>query len=92
MICYLILFFLFSFDKVFYIARKEGNNPNKYFIFKIDEYNKDLVSRVYDDDLKNKQKNNHHIILKYIYLYKFCSKVFKTNKKRIKSISRKTKI
>ncbi|KAG4087810.1 hypothetical protein H8356DRAFT_1728041 [Neocallimastix lanati (nom. inval.)] len=87
MICYFILFILFSFDKVFYIARNEGNNPDNYFIFKRREYNSNFLIKVYKDEFEVKTKNEY-IILKYIYLYRFCSKFFTINKKKINSIKR----
>lgn len=73
--CYFIIFILFSWDKIFYIFKKDGNNSNNYFIYKRHElcskHNSNSCGCRY-----NISKENLNIYSdKYIRLYNECQKI-----------------
>lgn len=83
LICYLIIFICFSWDKLYYIITKNGNNSNLYFIYVV--HNKCFVHNSYTCGchLELRDEDNSFIIKKFVLLYKVCSNPFiKYNKKR----------
>ncbi|KAL6599435.1 hypothetical protein U3516DRAFT_494694, partial [Neocallimastix sp. 'constans'] len=76
-ICNIILLLLVSWNKVYFILKKEGNNPNKYFIYIT--YEKCLIhnSESCECDKMIKNEDNSLIIIKYINFYKFCTTIIK---------------
>jgi len=91
-ICYVIMFLLFSWDKIYYILINEGNNPNKYFIY--NEYEKCTIhnSITCGCKLETKKQDNSAFILKYINFYKFCSTIFEFKDGRFRLINKNSKI
>jgi len=83
-ITYLIVFILFSWDKVYYIIRKEGNE--KYNYFRITKYKKCPVHNSYKCGCKfYSDEDRINILIKnYILVYKRCSLLFIVTNGKIK--------
>ncbi|ORX77658.1 hypothetical protein BCR32DRAFT_270514 [Anaeromyces robustus] len=74
---FLIIFVLFSWDKIYYIIKKEGNDNKNYFILRS----------------KEKCVLHNSYRYKYIDFYNLCSKLFiKTDDKKIKYFDLDSKI
>ncbi|ORX56024.1 hypothetical protein BCR36DRAFT_281085, partial [Piromyces finnis] len=76
-ICYLTFFIFFSWDKVYYIMKKQGDNTSVYFIV----YEKNEICFIHNSytcgcKLKKRKENDENTIEKYILFYKFCSTLF----------------
>jgi len=89
MIAYIVIFILFSWDKIYYIIRKEGNNTNVYFHIK--HYEKCIIHDSYKCGcvLLEKKRNQSTIVNKYLHFYKYCTKLFDTKHKKIKKFDMK---
>jgi len=88
-IVYLICFTLISFDNVYYIIKKEGNNVNKYFQYgKRNRNNESSVALGHDI---KEDKCNEYKIRNYINFYKYCSKIFEFNRGKVKYIGKSSK-
>ncbi|OUM56276.1 hypothetical protein PIROE2DRAFT_19184 [Piromyces sp. E2] len=89
---YLILFILFSWDKVYYIFKKQGNDPRKYFIIK--KYKKCVIHNSFTCgcQLEESDENLEPIIKKYILFYKFCSTFLIINHGKLKYVNMKSKL
>jgi len=80
---------MFSWEKIYYIAKKEGDNINIYFIFK--RYEKCLIHNTYNCDciLEEKKRDHTLIIHKFLLLYKYCSTPFIIKNGNTRSFSKK---
>jgi len=89
---YLVIFILFSWDKVYFIVKKEGDNPNKYF--KITVYKKCLVhnSLTCGCRLEVSDEDNKEIIKKFIKFYKYCSLMIVYKDGKVKYVDSKSKL
>jgi len=78
MIAYLVIFILFSWDKIYYILRKEGNN--------IKHYEKCILHDSYKCGcvLLEKKRNQSTIVSKYLQFYKYSTKLLDPKNKKIK--------
>lgn len=79
---------MFTWDKIFYIFKKKGNNP-KYYFYSI-KLEKCLIHNSYICDCI-KTKSEYDNILKYIELYKYCSKIIIYNNGNIVYIKKENK-
>lgn len=91
-ICYLTFFVFFSWDKIYYIIKRQGNDPNTYFIYEKNE--KCFVHNSYTCGckLKKKKEDNSTTMEKYILFYKFCSTVFNFEGGKLKYIKTSSKL
>jgi len=91
--CYLTLFIGLSWDKVYYIYKKKGNDPKIYF--KISKrYKKCFVHKTYNCGctLEEDNDNLESDIEKYIFFYKFCSLLFVKEGGKIQYVNMESKI
>lgn len=86
------MFIFFSWDKIYYIFKKKGNDPTLYFIYSRKEKCFVHNSFTCGCKLKSKKENLKPIIEKYIKFYKFCSTVFIIEKGKIKYIKLQSKV
>lgn len=91
-ICYIIVFLLFSWDKFYYILKKESNNAINYFVLKNFEICPLHNSYNCGCQLENKKDETIPVIQKYIDFYKFCSAIVEVQDKKIKLVRKKSKI
>ncbi|KAG4085267.1 hypothetical protein H8356DRAFT_1298496 [Neocallimastix lanati (nom. inval.)] len=91
-ICYSAFFILLSWDKVYYIIKKESNNPNKYFL--IEKYEKCSIhnSLTCGCQLNRIDKDNTVSIKKYINFYKLCTSVIEFQEGSIRIIKESFKL
>ncbi|ORX45341.1 hypothetical protein BCR36DRAFT_358228, partial [Piromyces finnis] len=67
-IAYLVIFIMFSWDKIYYISIKEGNNTNVYFLFK--RYKKCLIHHSYKCGcILNEKECNHTLVINKYLLF-----------------------
>ncbi|KAL6596852.1 hypothetical protein U3516DRAFT_671521 [Neocallimastix sp. 'constans'] len=75
-ICYIIIFILFSWDKIYFIIKKDGNNPLNYFIY-IKHKECNIHHSCNCGCNTNLSKEDYRMnVEKYINIYKICSKIF----------------
>ncbi|KAG4095661.1 hypothetical protein H8356DRAFT_944737 [Neocallimastix lanati (nom. inval.)] len=88
---YFIIFILFSWDKIYYILKKEGDDCNIYFRFR--KHEKCAIHNSYTCwcDHERSKKDIRPSIKRYIDFYKFCSLVITIIDGKIKYIKMKTK-
>jgi len=89
---YIIIFMLFSWDKIYYVMKKEGNDSNKYF--KITVYKKCFKhnSLTCGCRLEVSDEDNQEIIKKFIIFYKYCSLMIVYRDGKIKYVNSKYKL
>ncbi|ORX56013.1 hypothetical protein BCR36DRAFT_175699 [Piromyces finnis] len=92
-ICYIIVFLFFSWDKLYYIIKKEKKIEN-YFIYKNYEMCSLHKSLTCGCQLEKKNNNVIPVIEKYIDFYKFCSAIVekKNGKTRLVRVESKISI
>jgi len=86
------MFFLFSWDKVYYIIKKEGNYNYNYF--KMLKLKKCVLHNSYRCGCKlNKNEDSiKQTIEQYILIYKYCTKLFVVVDGKIKLFSIRKKL
>jgi len=84
MIAYFIVFVIFSWDKIYYIVIKKGNDTNTYFLIK--HYEKCIIHNSYKCGciLKEKFRDQSSIINKYLKFYKYCTEFYDIGDNKIK--------
>ena len=80
------IFLLFSWDKVYYIIKKEGNNPMVYFIYKRHEECLKHKSTYCGCKLNMIKEHIEMSIRNYIDIYKTCSTLFEIVDGKVKFI------
>jgi len=84
----MVILVLYSWNKIYYIIRKKGNDPNNYFYsLKI---NKCCIHNSYTCDC-NKTDCEKEIIDKYINLYKYCSNIIIYSNGKLRFIKKQSK-
>lgn len=73
-ICYLTMFILLSWDKIYYIMKKEGNNSTIYFIYIKHDICEIHHSHCCGCKLNLTKENIKVNTDNYINIYNFCSK------------------
>ncbi|ORX58410.1 hypothetical protein BCR36DRAFT_343580 [Piromyces finnis] len=90
----LVIFILFSWDKLYYILKSEGNIQRNYF--RVTKYNRCILhnSRYCGCRLEKSDENIDIIIKRYIQYYKYCSTILimKNGKLSYLTIKSKTSI
>jgi len=78
MIGYMIIFIALSWDKIYYTITNQGNDCSKYFIWKMKEQCIIHKSYTCGCHLEDSKMNNENKITmeKYIFFYKYCSRLF----------------
>ena len=71
-ICYLLIYILYSWDKIYYILNSRGDNPETYFN-SIRREECLLHKSYYCGCIKS--DTEYEIVQKYLEFYKLCSKV-----------------
>ncbi|ORX49040.1 hypothetical protein BCR36DRAFT_413035 [Piromyces finnis] len=72
-ICYFSIFITFSWDKIYYILKKQGNDSTHYFIFERHEFCSKHNSNICGCKINLSKENICNNIDNYIILYKMCS-------------------
>ncbi|ORX47929.1 hypothetical protein BCR36DRAFT_294518, partial [Piromyces finnis] len=86
-ICYLTIIILFSWDKIYYIITKKGNNSEYYFYsLKMDDF--PSLQKLY---YCGYTKNEREVIKRYIDFYKYTSQIIKITNGRVKYIKKRNK-
>jgi len=87
-ICYLTILFIFSWDKIYYIIKGKGDNPESYFYsLKLEEC--PLHKSYFCGCIKT--KSELEVIKKYISFYKYSSQIFVIYNGKVKFIRRNNK-
>ena len=88
-LCYLIISALFSWDKIYYILTKKGNDQESYFIsLKLVQC---PIHRSIMCGCKNFVKSEADVVTKYIEFYKYSSKVLMISNGRLTYIKKNSK-
>jgi len=88
---FFVLFLCYSWDKVYYIVKKAGNDPRVYF--KLKKYKKCFKHNTFTCGCKLDQDNENLLpaMEKYILFYQFCSVIFTKVDGKVKYINMKSK-
>ncbi|ORY28851.1 hypothetical protein LY90DRAFT_674031 [Neocallimastix californiae] len=91
MLCYFIIFIIFSWDKIYYVFKKDCDNPNVYFIYKRHElcglHNSDCCGC----KLNISKEDYLSITQRYFDFYTVCSSIFMISEGKIRFIRIKSK-
>ncbi|KAG4088500.1 hypothetical protein H8356DRAFT_1280889 [Neocallimastix lanati (nom. inval.)] len=89
-ICYLMIFFLFIWEKVYYILRQEDNNTHNYFI--AEKLEKCIIHRSFSCECnKNYSEESDEIVSKYLDFYKYCTQIFLFKNGNLKYVNKGSK-
>ncbi|OUM61162.1 hypothetical protein PIROE2DRAFT_12876 [Piromyces sp. E2] len=91
LICFCIIYVLFSWDKVYYVFLKQGNISQNYF--KVHKYKKCLIHETTscECELELSYDDIDIITKKFIKFYKYCSTIFVIRNGKMSYITMKSK-
>jgi len=86
------MFICFSWDKIFYVITKRGNDVKKYFLFKRHDLCNIHNSYTCGCKLDIPMDEQIHIIRQSIDIYKVCSTLYMISRKNIQSYETLSKL
>ncbi|ORX79566.1 hypothetical protein BCR32DRAFT_269397 [Anaeromyces robustus] len=88
-ICYFIIYILYTWDKVYYIIKGKGNDPEKYF-YSVKRHEECVYHKSCYCNCTN-TTINYDIVIKYINFYKYCSKIIDYSNGKLRYIKMENK-